>query len=404
MNIWHIIILLISVLYFPKVLKGIINNKIYMAFIAYVFVYALIELIASGSVQEYITIVRRLGLFYCSFSIFVLLSTLDRQPGAFSRLNDFFLFAVICTSVFGFYQLVARELNLPFGTLVEQSYRKRFYFTQMTSFFFEPRFYGSFLICCLHIVLYQYCGKLKKTLLVFILSSLIFTMSITSYVGAFVVLAAYFLQFRVSKFAGKVKIHYSFSKLMLLIVICSVIFFPSYKFKVHDLATERIELAIEAVTSIEVEKLWERISSSPLSHLEHHYLDDLLYRQYSFYISTFGELSFIVKVLKECPLTGFGIGYDKQEIERTMGLNAFAEFMVRWGVLGTMLFVCICLHRQSRELLGKRFSFLVFILIFCSSHGSIAEPFFWFCLSLVIVYQKLHPNESEKKANGLDIV
>jgi hypothetical protein len=123
------------------------------------------------------------------------------------------------------------------------------------------------------------------------------------------------------------------------------------------------------------------------SHLQHHYNNNSVYRQYSAYISTFGELAFTLKTLRERPIFGFGIGYDKTQLKRTMGFWAHTEFLIRWGIIGLLLFLLCCFYYPNTFKMRRKLLFGILFVPFLSSNGSIAEPFFWLLLVIILVYR-----------------
>jgi hypothetical protein len=111
--------------------------------------------------------------------------------------------------------------------------------------------------------------------------------------------------------------------------------------------------------------------------------------EYSGLISTYGELWFAASVIANEPLLGLGIGYDKIDLSRTMALNAFAEVVVRWGLVGLVLFVALFLSEKRRYPPAHLFGFIWFVAAYTTANGAISKAEFWAFLTVVLVFERL---------------
>ena len=111
----------------------------------------------------------------------------------------------------------------------------------------------------------------------------------------------------------------------------------------------------------------------------------------------FGELGSLFEVLSESPIFGYGARYSFGDIYRPMALNGVVEVVLRWGLLGLIMFFGFMLRKRI-----DRYRLFVFILFFLIAFGNIGQPLFWVLLSLIyIAHSKpiLH-NKNIRQLNG----
>ena len=214
--------------------------------------------------------------------------------------------------------------------------------------------------------------------------SLLFTMSLTAYLWGGILLSIYLLHVRVVIYDNRLAIFYKWKSIILVLVIFLSVVTIGHRYKVLELPFHRIQQAFKMKDI--AQKLMTAYVETP-SHLQQHYNVNSVYRQYSAYISTFGELAFTLKALRERPIFGFGIGYDKKQLKRTMGFWAHTEFLIRWGIIGLSLFFLCCYYYPNSNKMQRKLLFATLFVPFLSSNGSIAEPFFWLLLAIILVYR-----------------
>jgi len=392
-NISHMIVIFITFCFFPYIINFILLNKAYLVFIGYIFIHAIITAISADSDQVSIIIARRFFLFFCCFSVMILMINFFSTREQIQKLDSFITHIIIITTIFGMYQLIARQFGFPLGVLGEQKFREYGYITQCTSFFNEPRFYSSFLITLLYIILFIKSFKNQGLLLSMLVTSSLLTVSVTSYTMIFILLSAYLLLpvFQTKESETEVtKDRFSnfFRVLLIVIMMFSL-------FQTHKIVTKRFRTGFSEGSGVK-ESLYLALTQNP-SHLYYHDLN-----RGSIYVSTFSELGFFVKTLRECPLFGYGIGYDNYELERTMALNAFTEITVRWGLVGLFLFVYLFLWKSSKDIKAGRIVFVIFLILFCCGDGAIAKALFWFLIALLFIYKNYYLTDYHLKIEQAD--
>lgn len=387
MDIWHIAVTAMVLLNSKKVAQVFARNQHLLLFLIFIILHALLNMYFVDNAAEVVIIIRRVALMLVSYSIFpLMLSYYYRPEDMRPSMDRFLVFAITLSTVFGFYELIARKYGLPLGDLVQQHFRSLaggymmtdFFGSQMTGIFREPRFFSFFLVVCLYILLFLRRLKYHFLLISFVLIDVLFTMSITGYLSALFVLMLYFL----GRGGGsRSKLSQPRKRAIVGIGVILLIIGIGYSSNTY----QRVEDRLIGPFVQNLGANLKRMLQAPVSHTKVIHMPG-----YSAYISTFGEVSFILKTLREHPLTGYGIGYSKKKLQRTMGLNAFAEVMVRWGLIGLILFIFIA------ALEGKYFPYtrtsvlFLFYLVFCSSDGSVADVLFWFLFSLVFLYNRLN--------------
>ena len=261
-----------------------------------------------------------------------------------------------------FIQLLAGSLGIE---IIEfEHYRKREYIIpQISSIFREPRFMAAFM---LPLIIYFHITKNSVYFLLTIFLTVL-TQSVTGFAIAAILLT--FLAIRVYGFLG-----------IVVIVLSLLVIVSSYDFA----ALSRVMIFIN-----DFDEYLQFIDYEKISHIDkigHEYQSSIFY-------STVGELLFLIKVLVNAPILGFGIGYDKIEHARTMSLNGFTELIYRFGVVGALLFMGF-IKSQLRD--NKKI--IVFtMLLFLISNGAIAKIEFWLAISLLVSVTNVVEREKLKE-------
>jgi hypothetical protein len=94
--------------------------------------------------------------------------------------------------------------------------------------------------------------------------------------------------------------------------------------------------------------------------------------------STFGELGYAYKVMKDSPVVGFGIGYSFSNLKRSMALNGITEILLRWGLAGLIILLYLLMYGGANK---KRLFIILFV--YSLSFGNLGQPLFWLLISLI---------------------
>jgi len=358
--LYHFVSLLVSISFAKYIYLFLLKNKYFLFFVLYIFLFAIIEVLYVDT-DSMIRVLIRFINFIISFSIMVLIA--NCFIGRKRELDIFVRHFVVVVTLFGIYQLIARTFDLPFGILEHNRFRVFDNISQATSFFREPRYYGMFVSVFLYLILFYYKGLHRVTLTLLLILSGFLTQSLTAYFMLTSVLLLYlFRSFSMLNMA----------KYLLIASILVVIF----------LQNENVSNRIDLILNTDLAEVFQYLLYEDIGQDAN--------RSGNLYggacavnagcITIFGELGYLLQVLGQSPLFGYGIGYSFGDIYRIMALNGIVEISLRWGLLGLiMLFVFILRRRKNKARL------FAITLVYMVSFGNIGQPLFWLLLSLIYI-------------------
>jgi hypothetical protein len=367
--LYHLISIVFSCIFIKKIYLFLVRNKYFFFFIVYILLHFLIEVLYVDSNLVTAVLIRLLN-FLASFSmmvLFIVYFSMHRE-----KLDGFVGHFVFGITLFGFYQLIARNLNLPFGLLEHNNFRDFGSISQATSFFREPRFYGMFTSSFLYFVLFHYKNRYKSMLISLLVLSSLLTLSVTAYLMLSVVIMLYFfrnLSIRTVARGG----------LLSFIFLFTIMQFEPVSNRVSLISN--IEYA-DAFQFIQTKNRGQGFGACPTN---------------AGCATIFGELGSLFEVLGQSPIFGYGARYSFGDIYRPMALNGVVEIVLRWGLLGLIMFFGFMLRKRI-----DRYRLFVFILFFLIGFGNIGQPLFWVLLSLVyIAHSKpILYNKNIRELNG----
>lgn len=103
------------------------------------------------------------------------------------------------------------------------------------------------------------------------------------------------------------------------------------------------------------------------------------------------EYNWIAKTLTESPIMGFGSSYGAFSATRTASLNAFAEIIVRYGLLGLGVFLTSIFFIIFSEFRRGSILALSYILVYWHMDGAITRLEFWLPQALLLISIKNIP-------------
>ncbi|MDA9891480.1 hypothetical protein N9D47_02520 [Planktomarina temperata] len=374
--LYHLISVVFSVIFIKIIYIFLIRNKYLFFFILYILLHFFIEI--SYVDPNLITgVLIRLLNFLTSLSMMVLFIVYLRKHR--EKLDGFVGHFVVVVTLFGFYQLIARILNLPFGLLEHNSFRDLGSISQATSFFREPRFYGMFIATFLYFTVFYYKSGYKSILILLLVLSGLSTLSVTAYLMLSVVLMlSIFRNLRIRSIVKAVS-------------LSSIFFFALLQFEPVSngikLVSDRLSLIsnieyADALQFIQTQNRGQGIGDCPVN---------------AGCATIFGELGSLYGVLSQSPIFGYGLKYSFGDIFRPMALNGIVEVVLRWGLLGLIMFFGFMLRKRI-----DRYRLFVFVLFFLIAFGNLGQALFWVLLSLIyIAHSKpiLH-NKNIRQLNG----
>ena len=354
--VYHFVSILASMFYAKYIYFFLVNNKYFLFFILYVFLLFIIEILYVSTDSKIRVLVRFIN-FITSFSIMVLIA--HCFIGRRTKFDNFVKHFVIVVTLFGLYQLIARPLDLPFGMLEHNRFRVYENISQATSFFREPRFYGMFISAFLYVVLFYYQARHRVALVFLLVLSGLLTQSVTAYALLAIVSLLYFFR----KFSML-----TMAKSLLISSILVVILFQNEDF------INRIYL----ISSIDFAQMFEFLLNEDIGQDVN--ITGTACPVNSGCTTTFGELGYLLQVLNQSPLFGYGIAYSFGDIYRVMALNGIVEVTLRWGFLGLVMLFGIILRKRKNKV-----RLFAITLVYLVTFGNIGQPLFWFLLSLIYV-------------------
>jgi hypothetical protein len=353
----------------------------FLPFIIYVSLHFIISLFFQGFDSA------TLGKFFLFFAVYLAFLIILAKNVYFTNHSDEFekiINAIILiVGIYGIYQFIARQLNLPFTFNEVLRFRnwKIGGFYQVSSFFEEPAFFSQFLVVLLFIHLFIFNVKYIR-IIILIIINIIFTISVTGVASLFIILILFFisrLPRRINLVVNKRKFIMITSFVVILIVFLTIIstsrigHYVSYRVKGTFINKEKKEQLL----------LKQKVSGGSAGY------------DRSGYLRIVDEYTTLIEVVTSDDfLFGYGINYSEKLPQRNMGLNAITEFTVRWGILGLFLFLfplLLVLMNYSKWVYG-----LIFIFIYFTIDGAIAKLSFLFILSLFLSAFIIYKNKTNQ--------
>ncbi len=358
--LYHFTSIVFSLIFAKNIYIFLLKNKYFLFFIFYILLFFVFEVLFAEFNSMTKVSVRFLN-FLTSFSMMALVVIYFKTHR--EKLDVFVRHFIIVVTLFGFYQLIARIFDLPFGILENNRFRDFEYISQTTSFFREPRYYGSFIAVFLYIVLFYYKRHDRLVLISLLVLSGFLTQSLTAYFLLLIVGLLYTL--RKINIISLVKI----TALASLVVIALLQF-------------ENVTNRLIIISNTDYAEVFLYLLDSDVGQdvdISGNLFGEICPVNAGC-SSTVGEVGYLIQVLIHSPLFGYGVGYGFGDIYRVMALNGVTEFVLRWGVLGLALFF-IAMFRNCKNKIRLFF----IILAYMSALGNIAQPLFWSLISLIYI-------------------
>lgn len=358
-RLWQIVPLVLMLFFIQRILFFKDSEVFYYLFLCYILINSLISISLCSEPES---IIRRLLLFLASYSlVFIILNRTSYYFLEKDRLRQYLILIVCLVCFYGIYQFIGRIYSLPFT--FNNVLRFRVYqppgIYQISSFFEEPAFFCQFLITCLYIFLFIYDAK-DKFIIFIILINIILTISLGGYIASLILVLMKLTEFKMKKVKGVIVPIYPFKRNFTMIIIVLPLIFL--------LIRSPMGLVVLSRAQTELFQGQTALSGG---------------------VRVYGEIEHFQRTLRQSPLLGYGIGYNKEALNRTMGLNAITEVMVRWGLLGVIFFAYVLIYEKIRFKSKNIIGYTIFLLLFFAIDGAIAKPVFWLCLSLVILFERI---------------
>jgi len=362
--LYHLVSATLSLIFLKQIYTFLLRNKYFLFFVAYISLSFIFEVLYVNLDSAPKVLIRFFNSLV-SFSMLLLVANyfITRKD----ELDSFIRHFVVIVTLFGLYQLIARILDLPFGVLEYNRFRDYGGMSQATSFFREPRYYGIFIGVFLYIVLFYYQSRYKACLIFLLVLSGLLTQSVT----AFVLLVSILLLF--------------FFRKVSFVSIAKGMLFTSV-FLVVSLQFESVVSRIDLLLNSDYSKAFE--------FLLHENIGQGANKSNSFYgeicavgagcATSFGEAGYLLQVLEQSPLFGYGAAYSFGDMYRTMALNGIVEIVLRWGLVGLLMFFVFILRKRKNK--GR---LLVVVLVYLISFGNVGQSLFWLLLSLIYTVHSL---------------
>jgi len=385
----------VAVLCWRPIVARIVRNWEIALFLLFAVVYGAVEEFFFISNTDSARLARRVALLLLNVGAYCAL--VNALEGGRPRIRRFVLFVCVSMTLFGFYQVLARYFSLPLNALPGARFRAIGPLTQATSFLAEPRFYGIFLSVLLFVVLRTPYIR-RWYIIALLLAAAVMTASITAYGMVAAVIALHLLS-RLRGRKGRQFPLFTPPRVVVSVVTVAVVLVVGISFDLPGNVIDRIEAASSQISF--QEQLSFALKTRP-SHMVATREVIELTPQRSVYLSVFGELGFIAHVLRTRPAFGYGLGASIQETQRTMGLNAFAETMVRWGLVGTIAFA-VFVWRQALRFGGRRgIAFWCFVGIFLVAYGALPNLMFWVLLGITLSSSRWSAGNAAADVGGLN--
>lgn len=357
-QLWMIVPGIVILFNWKYLIKGLKKNTILSLFFVYTLLtFVIYSILDSSDLQD--SFLKQL-LFTSSFLCFFL--TLSYQAyfvKNYNKLVNFINTIIVATCLYGIYQSVGRLFDLPFTGNEYLDFRKGSIagLIQISSFFKEPALFSQFLLCAFFIHAFVLGFKYKWVILLIVIN-VVLTISVSGYIST---LGLFFLWVGISAyhFLSGEKIKMKSIYLSIIMVVGIVIFLQSELF---SYIFERFSAVFTYVENSDG-------SAENRTGRETEYTMATINSPYA--------------------LTGFGVNYSKSLPERTLALNAIAEVIIRWGIIGLFVLVGGFLSQLTKYNKRNKLLLVVFIMLYVSLDGAIAKPAFWIFLGLVFLFNQL---------------
>ncbi len=377
--LWQFIIPVILVFNAPLLFRTLGTNPAFLIFLSYVAVHTIYSLLFAQQANP-TGVAMRLVLFYMVFAVFCLAYS-PRYWGteALLELERIAVVLLVIGAVVAAYQFLMRPVSMDLALSYNQRFRRITpWFYQSTGFFYEPRFFALFLNWVLYIFLFVSTNKnrLRYAFLAIIL--ILSTVSVGGYAAMFALLGAFLARMYADAVKNLFRMNrrlFAIGLIALLVIAVAVAGLATSKF------VRRFESIGESFQVVDYETLFREAYKYNYAPTAGGALLGRDVQANSAFTSVIGEISFIMKVLRERPLFGFGIN----EITRIVSLNTHTEIIYRWGLVGYALFVWIIIKARGRI----DFPFIVFFVFWFSIDGAIAKPLYWMTLGMLLAFERL---------------
>lgn len=315
----------------------------------------------------------RLGLFILTFLLFLAVENLNFKLYNQVLAQEWWggirwLLIFVCS--YGIYQFVARIFNLPFDG--SDIYRGRVgiegNINQVSSFFEEPAFLCLLLVAAFYIILFVN-EKIDWLLVSLILITVVLSRSMGGLLSCAILFGIYFLSTIVT-----ISIRGMSRRNILAYLSLPLVLFIIYLFFDGETVIDQISNRLES----------EVLSSISLIGLDPFEVGNIG----SGGLRLINEFNWLLFTLGENPFFGFGISYSEIYV-RTTALNAIAEIVIRWGIIGLFLIISLIVLEKRRYSSRSRLSFWVFLGLYFFMDGAIAKIEFWLPLAIVFLAERL---------------
>lgn len=286
-----------------------------------------------------------------------------------AKFCTWFFYLEVVVFIFFLIQLVLRIFLPPFSLSDYQNFRIiSGFLPQATSFFYEPRGLAQFACTSLYVNLVILNNRYKTTVFLMVIM-IFFSFSLGGIITLFFVLAIFFLK-RVNK--G------NYGSILFIFIPFIILFFFLSQFSI--IGDRFASLKDDTFGSFSMTVLE---NGYKLNHKEYYqqysseFESDYDIKSGSSSVSTISEVSWLYITLRD----RFFFGYYLVDDLRFVSLNGIIDIVLRYGVIGCVLFFCF-----FRKLVRLDFSSFLFLFFLMSIDGALSKPLSWFLVSVVVVF------------------
>lgn len=349
---WMLIPIVSFVVGFREILTNLTANKVSLILYCYLF----FSFLFFAVIEQHAEINRTL-LFISSMATFHYILELRKltKENLYKLLNKFF----VISTVYAIYQYLGTTyFDWPLtGREVLRGRNIHYSGHQISSFFAEPAFYSAYLFTML--VIYVNSNLKYK---IFYISLCLMALLLARSLGGILASAIYLaIDIIINIKPARIK------KQLLMTTVIATALIIAIAFKVTDYVERRLHGEVFVnYQLIMTDRQSFNLKGSGQQRL-------------------IRELNQIYNVLLERPLTGYGISYNEVTYLRKNALNGFAEIIVRWGIVGVILFIFslyACVNKYNRQ---TKMIFITYLTLYLFMDGGIGKPQYWVFIALVIL-------------------
>lgn len=273
--------------------------------------------------------------------------------------------------IFSAWQVIANGLDLPLSSdFLGQRGRGAGWSRQVSGFFSEPAFLAMFLVFSVYFCLFCRSQENVKLAVVIVLVSLV-----SGSVSAVTFTLALFAAWLITK--------------------------PDSLISVRGIAIVVAMTGIIWVNFGLVEKVYYRVNSEVFSNFVYIGGGVNLFESGSGAIRVINELNVALLAISRAPILGLGPEYEMVIPGRSVAANAIVEILVRYGIVGVVIFLGIIFVEKFNYPPKAGLPFSILVISLSLTDGAIAKPYLWIYLSLIFAIER--KNEIIRRSAGVSL-